>query len=192
MFLEEPGCKSRGGYPNGLPDSLYPRYERFLEDNVSVIAEDPSNDNLICGVMVSTIVKKSAGDVPKPTYDEMLKELPETHAMINLVCDDSIHPSDFFQKFPQCQKIVDLFALGVHQDYKRRGIASALVQKSIEASKSQGCDGALIIATSKYTNNIAKKLDMNLYRTVYWRDYFGWFPEEKMPCPEVNSYYMFY
>ena len=55
-----------------------------------------------------------------------------------------------------------------------------------------GCDGAFIIATNYFTNIIAKKLKMNLYRTIYWKDYSKWFPEEKMQCKDINSYYAFF
>ena len=56
--IEEPGIKSRGGYPNGLPSSLQKRYTEFLVDNVSVIAQDESKNNKIVGVMVSTLVTR--------------------------------------------------------------------------------------------------------------------------------------
>ena len=68
----------------------------------------------------------------KPDYETMLQSLPESHAMINMVCNDVVHPNDFFHKFPQSEKVVDLFAVGVHEDYKRQGIASTLVKKSME------------------------------------------------------------
>ena len=158
------------------------------------------------------------GSEGKPNKETLLQSLPESSAMLAMVCYDVIHPSDFFQKFPESEKVIDVFGVGIHKDYKRQGIATTLVKKSMEvkeniflgttylipidfdpysyfifkAAESIGCDGAFIIATSKYTNGIAKKLDMNLYRTVYWRDYHGWYSEEKMPCPDVNSYYKFF
>ena len=52
--------------------------------------------------------------------------------MINQVCNDVIHPKDFFQEFKNIEKVVDLFAVGVHEDYKRQGIATKLVEKSME------------------------------------------------------------
>ena len=128
--------------------------------------------------------------------------------MINQVCNDVIHPKDFFQEFQNIEKVVDLFAVGVHEDYKRQGIATKLVEKSMEvrlyictiiitmisdnffkAAKSIGCEGAFIIATNYFTNFIAQKLQMKHYRTVFWKDYNGWYPEEKMPSKDVNSYY---
>ena len=75
---------------------------------------------------------KIDGSEDKPSYDQLLETLPETHAMINQVCNDVIHPKDFFQEFKNIEKVVDLFAVGVHEDYKRQGIATKLVEKSME------------------------------------------------------------
>ena len=75
------------------------------------------------------------GSEVKPDYETLLQSLPESHAMVNMVCNDVIHPSDFFQKFPQSEKVVDLFAVGVHEDYKRQGIATTLVKKSMGVRK---------------------------------------------------------
>ena len=70
----------------------------------------------------------------KPSYEELLKTLPETHAMIISLSNDSIYPNDFFQKFPKSEKVLDLIAVGVHENYKRQGIATKLVEKSIQVT----------------------------------------------------------
>ena len=55
-----PGMKSTDGfgYPDGLTSSFHERYEKFLVDNVSVIAQDESKNNKIVGVVVSTLVTR--------------------------------------------------------------------------------------------------------------------------------------
>ena len=50
--LDEPGLTSLGGYPDGLSQENKDRYRSFLEEGVSVIAIDKTND-LICGAMLS-------------------------------------------------------------------------------------------------------------------------------------------
>lgn len=62
----------------------------------------------------------------------MIKTLNEKHAKVNVICNDSIHSSDFFQSQKQAQKCVDLFAVGIHENYQRRGMATKLVQESIK------------------------------------------------------------
>ena len=68
----------------------------------------------------------------KPDYETLLQRLPETFAMVIKVCNDAIYPSDFFENFPQSEKVVHLGACGVDKDYQRKGIATNLVSKSIE------------------------------------------------------------
>jgi hypothetical protein len=52
ILLDEPGLTSLGGYPDGLSQENKDRYRSFLEEGVSVIAIDKTND-LICGAMLS-------------------------------------------------------------------------------------------------------------------------------------------
>ena len=68
----------------------------------------------------------------KPNKETLLQSLPESSAMLAMVCYDVIHPSDFFQNFPESEKVIDVFAVGIHKDYKRQGIATTLVKKSME------------------------------------------------------------
>ena len=84
--------------------------------------------------MVSCIENREQ-DCQKPTFQDLKSQMNEKHAMINVVCNDSIHSSDFFQAHPECNRYLDLFAVGVHEKYQRRGIASKLVEKSIEVRK---------------------------------------------------------
>ena len=128
MVLDEPGLSARGGYPDGLPKDIAAKYAGFLLDDVSVIALD---GDLIVGVMVSCIENREH-DCKKPSFQDLKSGMNEKHAMINVVCNDSIHSSDFFQNHPECNRYLDLFAVGVHEKYQRRGIASKLVEKSIE------------------------------------------------------------
>ena len=52
ILLDEPGLTSLGGYPDGLSQENKDRYRSFLEEGVSVIAIDKTND-FICGAMLS-------------------------------------------------------------------------------------------------------------------------------------------
>ena len=129
----------------------------------------------------------------KPTFDQLKSQMNEKHALINQVCNDSIHCTDFFAKHPEIDQYLDLFAVGVHENYRRMGIASTLVEKSLEAGKANHCQAAIIIATNPHTNGIAKKFQFTPYKSVKWSDYKDdngekWFPDEKMPNPLVNSY----
>ena len=128
----EPGYKSLGGCPDGLPKCLEERYTNFLRDGVSVIAYD-DKEQVIAGVMISILMtREKDGMSEKPTYEELCSKLNEKAGKINVVCNDSIHASDFYASHPEFQKTLDLFAIGVNEKYQRKGIATKLVQESIK------------------------------------------------------------
>ena len=52
-----------------------------------------------------------------------------------MVCNDAVHASDFFEKFVECNKYLDLCAIGVHEKYQRKGIATKLMLKSMKVNK---------------------------------------------------------
>jgi ribosomal protein S18 acetylase RimI-like enzyme len=166
-----------------------------LEEGVSVIAIDKTND-FICGAMLSMMfTRENDSMAPKPTFDDLKEKFNEKHAKIEVLCNDAIHPSDFFESFKDSNKFVDINAIGVHEKYQRKGIASKLVLESMKAGFDNGCDSAIIIATNPNTNNIAKKLNFSHYKSLNWSDYKDsltgqdWFPAEKLPYTIVNSYY---
>ena len=71
FIKHEPGLTSLGGYPDGLPPKILERYRRFLEEGVSVIAIDKTND-LICGTMVSVMLtRENESMTSKPTFEDL-------------------------------------------------------------------------------------------------------------------------
>ena len=195
FIKHEPGLTSLGGFPDGLPQKIQERYRSFLEEGVSVIAIDKTND-LICGAILSVMLtRENESMTPKPTFDDMKEKLNEKYAKLNVLCYDAIYPSDFFESFKDSNKFLDLYGIGVHEKYQRKGIASKLVLESMKAGFDKGCDSAVITATNPNTNGIAKKLNFCYCTSVHWSDYKDsqtgkdWFPAEKLPCTIVNSYY---
>ena len=74
---------------------------------------------------------------PKPTFDDLKEKFNEKHAKIEVLCNDAIHPSDFFESFKDSNKFVDINAIGVHEKYQRKGIASKLVLESMKVHTTQ-------------------------------------------------------
>ena len=125
FIKHEPGLTSLGGYPDGLSQENK-EYRTFLEEGVSVIAIDKTND-LICGTMLSMMFTRENDSMnPKPTFDYLKEKFSEKHAKIEVLCNDAIHPSDFFESFKDSNKFVDINAIGVHGNYQRKGIATKL------------------------------------------------------------------
>ena len=56
----------------------------------------------------------------KQFINQLKEKLNDKHAKINIVCNDAVHSSDFFAKFVQCNRFLDLFAIGVHEKYQRK------------------------------------------------------------------------
>ena len=74
FIKHEPGLTSLGGYPDGLPIKILERYRKFLEEGVSVIAIDKTND-LICGTMLSVMLtRENESMTSKPTFEDLKVE----------------------------------------------------------------------------------------------------------------------
>ena len=78
------------------------------------------------------IYRENDAKASKPTYNELKEKLNDKHAKINVLCNETVHSSDFFESFSECNKFIDLFAIGVHEKYQRKGIASKLVMESMK------------------------------------------------------------
>jgi len=76
--------------------------------------------------------RENDANTTKPSYIELKEKLNDVHAKINVVCNDAVHSSDFFESFVECNRCLDLFAIGVHEKYQRKGIASKLMLESIK------------------------------------------------------------
>lgn len=57
----------------------------------------------------------------------MEKEFPQPHANIMYLFSQCLPESVVFGEYPDCNRIYEMFALGTHHDYQRRGIAGKLV-----------------------------------------------------------------
>ena len=74
ILLDEPGLTSLGGYPDGLSQESKDRYRSFLEEGVSVIAIDKTNE-LICGTMLSVMLtRENESMTSKPTFEDLKVE----------------------------------------------------------------------------------------------------------------------
>ena len=132
--------------------------------------------------------------MPILTIEELTKQYPLTHAMLLKICNDAFPARDFFQEFPGCVKLVDMYALGVDPKYRTRGIARSLVKHAFQIAEKNGCDGAIITPTNRYTGLIASKLNMKLYKSVACRDYKDqddkkWFPSQELESQYVDLYF---
>lgn len=58
VILDEPGTKSRGGYPNGVPQTIQDSIMSILSDGISLMAVDSENNDYICGILINQLIKR--------------------------------------------------------------------------------------------------------------------------------------
>ena len=70
-----------------------------------------------------------------PILDERRKTMPESHAIGEYACDTQVlWPADVFDANPEDNLIYEMYALGVHSDYRGRGLGRILVEESFKVS----------------------------------------------------------
>ena len=69
---------------------------------------------------------------------------------------------------PTLNKIYYMIMMGVQEDYRGRGIAGKLINKSFDVARLAGCDGAYVTATNGFTRRIFNKKGMEEVRSLEW------------------------
>ena len=123
FLKDEPGSKSRGGYPRGIPLKVKDDIIKYLNEDLSLVAVDSTNDQ-ICGFAINYCIPRyfkegfkilfwifapffkdinyisSRNSYKKIGIQDMLcKGYPKTYAMLMQVCQDSCPLDEFFQQF---------------------------------------------------------------------------------------------
>ncbi len=80
------------------------------------------------------IYREKHSFMKRMTFEENCKKLPgaEIHAMATYTCSDHFFPPDFFAEHTDCNKVIDMFALGVSPQYRRLGIGTELLNQSMK------------------------------------------------------------
>ncbi len=103
--------------------------------------------------------------IPRPTEEELLARFPPQYAVLIDIFVNCMWAPEVFEKRPEIGRIYEMFALGVHPDYRSRGIAKRLVLESWELAKKVECDAAMVCATHNHTKAVFDKLGMEHVRT---------------------------
>lgn len=59
---------------------------------------------------------------------------------------------------PECSKLGTVWAVYVHPDYRRRGVATCLMKLALQHLRSVGCDSAILIAASEGGQRVYERL----------------------------------
>ena len=179
LFVDEPGLAVQKAYENEYPQSTKNRYLHFLKDGVSIIAETESQ---IVGIIVSTIVSR---DVEEPAF-EMDNQ---AHKNVLQIVNATLDFEEFFAKHPEIHKVLDLVIVGVDSTCQGNKVGTGLIEDSIKAGKSKGCQAVVLVATNPKSAKIASNLNMHPLKEVLWKDY--GFDPHSMPSLTVQSFYKY-
>ncbi|XP_039280447.1 uncharacterized protein LOC120350566 [Nilaparvata lugens] len=129
------------------------------EDKASFVAID-SSTNKVIGALFNKIQKKCDTDAPsffEHFRDDHCQE-SNSKALIDFMIEmDSF--IDIFSKF-QVDQVLELMFIAVNPEYRRRGIATSLIDFSLDVIKKENSAIKLAssLATSSFTYKILKKL----------------------------------
>ena len=110
---------------------------------------------------------REEGEKASPiTLEEAERIYPQPHANIMYLIEKIMPYSKVFEEYPDCNRLYDMFALGIHPDYQRRGIGQKLVQHSWNVARMAGCDLVMVWASSPYSAKIFINLGMTKLRAA--------------------------
>ena len=141
----------------------------ILKDGTSLMVIDPSSNNKVVGLRLAFTVTRDQVE-PKLGYEKYRKEFDFAWSVIWDITDQTTHPSNIFEKYPDVTKIYDMFALATLPNYRGKGLATKLVQQALLVAKKAQCNGVTVLASSDYTRRIFNKLGMEVIGSKDWTD----------------------
>lgn len=165
---DEPIQKSIGTYPR-RHQKVQDMVLDILKDGTSLMVIDPANNNKVVGLRLAFTVTRDQVE-PKLGYEKYRKEHDFAWAVIWDVTDQTTHPSNIFEKYPEVTKIYDMFCLCTHQDYRGKGLGTEMVKQSWKMAKKAGCDASAVWASSNYSRKIFVNLGMITMHQIAWND----------------------
>ena len=142
----------------------------FLKYNLSWCAVD-ANTSKIVGLSVTH--SQLLGDPPDtpPTSDEYVERGFSRHfacvmAMLDLMLDYKKILATY-----QESKALDVFAVGVHTEYRNEGIATELVRRTLDHAVKLGFTLAGVLCTSTYTQKLFERQGFETLQKEYYASY---------------------
>ena len=161
-FLKDEPLNCNKGFTEEDNGTLKEDYALMIQQGLSLITVDDKTGQVI-GVRLSVPADRYQGTSHKKTYSAKVMDLFNLFEFAN-------NSVDVYEKY-DVDKILEFKALSVHPNYRRFGIATKLVQKSIELARSRGFEVVKVKATGKYSQKLFNNLDFDLLFEKSYRDY---------------------
>ena len=131
-----------------------------ISTGATLIAVDPSNEDAVIGLRVAvvhdrdTCDKTSHGDYK----DLMSAGFSEYYASFTPAYEAAFQPwRDVFEKRPEFRRLFHMYGVCVRKDYRKRGIATALVKAATDFAKQLKCQGVVAVSTCDIATKIFRE-----------------------------------
>jgi hypothetical protein len=148
FYRDEPLCK-HSGYEEAMADDFDIFVTAALEDNLSFIAVDKTN-NEIAGVRITSIVRPDHHPEIPPLKSP--KTGPIIDILVKLTEDAAI-----FELYPEIDHYADFFMVSVGRNYRGYGLATEIYERAFKMLSSLKFPLIKCVFSSPYTQKIARK-----------------------------------
>merc|ERR1712071_515013 len=146
-FYPRERLQSAAGLSAGTYFNLVDELIDYMKKDVTLIAIDPATDRVI-GIALNTIITEMETFALPPGVEEVRGQVAIMTYLKRLQVDH-----DVFEQH-QFKKGLDIYYLGVKEDYVRRGIARRLTEKTIALSRERQLDFIQSFPTSPGTLHV--------------------------------------
>jgi hypothetical protein len=139
-------------------------FERYINDGLSFVAIDSSNDQVV-GIQLNAdyfITDDFFVEYILPFKDV----IPESWALTSIYYTESTNQMDF-----QEGECINLLIGVVKREYRRQGILKALLYKTLCLAISKGFDHAISECTSKASTDTLNKFGFGVLQSVVYKDF---------------------
>lgn len=162
-FYPRERLQSAAGLSPGTYFNLVAEIMDYMKQGITLIATDPATNNQVIGIAVNTIL------LEMDAYDS-----PTTHrgqrAIMTYLQELQVG-HDLFQQF-QYEKGVEIYYLGVKEEFGRRGIARRLTEETIRLSRQRNADFVQSFPTSPGTLHLFEQLGFETLSEMKLVDHF--------------------
>ncbi len=141
----------------------------YLQEGLSWCAVDKTTGRMV-GLQINRCVK--IADLPDvaPTIDYVRRGWSRKLSSILCLFDSAFDTKQILTTY-KVDKLMRLFALGVHCDYKKRGIATELIKRSMHHAAQDGVMLFAVLCTSAYTKRVCENQGFDKVKDTSYSTY---------------------